>query len=106
MLADGTITARIRMTVGLREAGQMLEKLRNGGLRGKAVIRLQRDDEVVTLAIILRDQSGQLARWQELERLARRRRRWNGLREEQRFARAGGLAAVISHPANGGDELR
>jgi len=30
MLTDGTITARIRS----------LEKLRNGGLRGKAVIRL------------------------------------------------------------------
>ena len=39
MLADGTITARIRSTVELDGAGQMLEKLRNGGLRGKAVIR-------------------------------------------------------------------
>jgi NADPH:quinone reductase-like Zn-dependent oxidoreductase len=40
MLAEGTITARIRSMVGLDGAGQMLEKLRNGGLRGKAVIRL------------------------------------------------------------------
>jgi NADPH:quinone reductase-like Zn-dependent oxidoreductase len=40
MLADGVITARIRSTVDLDGAGQMLEKLRNGGLRGKAVIRL------------------------------------------------------------------
>ena len=40
MLADGTITARIRSTVELDGAGQMLEQLRNGGLRGKAVIRL------------------------------------------------------------------
>jgi NADPH:quinone reductase len=40
MLADGTITARIRFTVELGGAGQMLEKLRNGGLRGKAIIRL------------------------------------------------------------------
>lgn len=40
MLADGTITARIRSTVDLNSAGQILEKLRNGGLRGKAVIRL------------------------------------------------------------------
>ena len=40
MLADGTITARIRSTVELDGVGQMLEKLRNGGLRGKAVIRL------------------------------------------------------------------
>jgi NADPH:quinone reductase len=40
MLADGTITVRIRSTVELVGAGQMLEKLRNGGLRGKAVIRL------------------------------------------------------------------
>jgi hypothetical protein len=40
MLADGTITARIRSMVGLGGAGQLLEQLRNGGLRGKAVIRL------------------------------------------------------------------
>jgi NADPH2:quinone reductase len=40
MLADGTITARIRSTVGLDGVGQILEKLRQGGLRGKAVIRL------------------------------------------------------------------
>jgi NADPH:quinone reductase-like Zn-dependent oxidoreductase len=40
MLADGTITARIRSAVELDQAGQMLEKLRSGGLRGKAVIRL------------------------------------------------------------------
>jgi NADPH:quinone reductase-like Zn-dependent oxidoreductase len=40
MLADGTITARIQSTVGLDGAGQILEKLRKGGLRGKAVIRL------------------------------------------------------------------
>jgi hypothetical protein len=40
MLADGTITARIRSTVQLYDAGEMLERLRNGGLRGKAFIRL------------------------------------------------------------------
>ncbi len=40
MLADGTITARINATVDLNGAAQMLEKLRKGGLRGKAVIRL------------------------------------------------------------------
>jgi len=40
MLADGTITARIRLTVELDDAGQILDKLRTGGLRGKAVIRL------------------------------------------------------------------
>lgn len=40
MLADGTITARIRSTVDLDGVGQVLEKLRNGGLGGKAVIRL------------------------------------------------------------------
>jgi len=40
MLADGSITARISSTVGLDGAGQILEKLRNGDLRGKAVIRL------------------------------------------------------------------
>ena len=38
MLADGTITARIRSTVELDGVSQMLEKLRHGGLRGKAVI--------------------------------------------------------------------
>ena len=40
MLAEGAITARIRSTVELDGAGQLLEQLRNGGLRGKAVIRL------------------------------------------------------------------
>jgi NADPH:quinone reductase len=40
LLADGTITARIRATVELDGVGQMLENLRHGGLRGKAVIRL------------------------------------------------------------------
>jgi NADPH:quinone reductase-like Zn-dependent oxidoreductase len=40
LLADGTITTRIGATVGLDAAGQVLEELRTGGLRGKAVIRL------------------------------------------------------------------
>jgi D-arabinose 1-dehydrogenase-like Zn-dependent alcohol dehydrogenase len=40
MLADGTISARIRSTVELEAAGQMLDKLRHGALRGKGVIRL------------------------------------------------------------------
>jgi len=40
MLADGTITARIRATVDLDGAGQILDSLRKSGLRGKAVIRL------------------------------------------------------------------
>ena len=40
LLADGTITARISATVELAGVGQMLENLRHGGLRGKAVIRL------------------------------------------------------------------
>ena len=40
MLADGTITARIHSTVDLDAAGQVLEQIRRGGLRGKAVIRL------------------------------------------------------------------
>ena len=40
MLADGTITARIRSTVDLDAAEQVLHELRRGGLRGKAVIRL------------------------------------------------------------------
>jgi NADPH:quinone reductase-like Zn-dependent oxidoreductase len=40
LLADGKITARIRSTVGLEGAGEILEKLRSGGLGGKAVIRL------------------------------------------------------------------
>jgi NADPH:quinone reductase-like Zn-dependent oxidoreductase len=40
MLAEGAITARVRSTVGLDGAGQILETLRHGGLRGKAVIRL------------------------------------------------------------------
>jgi NADPH:quinone reductase-like Zn-dependent oxidoreductase len=40
MFASGVITARIRSTVGLDGAGEILEKLRSGGLRGKAVIRI------------------------------------------------------------------
>jgi D-arabinose 1-dehydrogenase-like Zn-dependent alcohol dehydrogenase len=40
MLADGKITARIRSTVALEGAAQIIEKLRSGGLSGKAVIRL------------------------------------------------------------------
>jgi NADPH2:quinone reductase len=40
MLSDGTITVRIRSAVELDSAGQMLDTLRSGGLRGKVVIRL------------------------------------------------------------------
>jgi D-arabinose 1-dehydrogenase-like Zn-dependent alcohol dehydrogenase len=40
MLAHGTITARIRSTVDLDAAGQVLDQLRRGGLGGKAIIRL------------------------------------------------------------------
>jgi NADPH:quinone reductase len=40
MLAVGAITARIRSTVELVDTGTMLDKVRHGGLRGKAVIRL------------------------------------------------------------------
>jgi D-arabinose 1-dehydrogenase-like Zn-dependent alcohol dehydrogenase len=40
LLADGKITARIRATVELDGVGAVLSKLRDGGLRGKAVIRL------------------------------------------------------------------
>jgi NADPH:quinone reductase len=40
MLADGTITARVRTTVELEGAGQVLEKLRSGGVSGKAVIHI------------------------------------------------------------------
>ena len=40
MLSDGTITARIGSTVDLDAAGQVLDELRRGGLRGKAIIRL------------------------------------------------------------------
>ena len=40
MAAEGTITVRIGSTVELEGAEQMLEKLRSGGLHGKAVIRI------------------------------------------------------------------
>ncbi len=40
MLAEGTITARVRSIVELAAAAQVLADLRRGGLRGKAVIRL------------------------------------------------------------------
>jgi hypothetical protein len=40
MLADGTITARIRSTAELDDADQILAQLRAGTLGGKAVIRI------------------------------------------------------------------
>ncbi len=40
LLADEKITTRIRATAGLDEAQDILERLRNGGLLGKAVIRI------------------------------------------------------------------
>jgi D-arabinose 1-dehydrogenase-like Zn-dependent alcohol dehydrogenase len=40
MMADGVITARITATVELEKAGEIIEKLKKGGLRGKALIRL------------------------------------------------------------------
>jgi hypothetical protein len=39
MLTAGTITARICCGVGLDGAGELLETLRKGRLRGKAIIR-------------------------------------------------------------------
>ena len=39
MLADGTITARIQSIIQPDQIGEMREKLRNGSLHGKAVIR-------------------------------------------------------------------
>jgi NADPH:quinone reductase-like Zn-dependent oxidoreductase len=41
MLAEGKITVRISATVDLDGAAEILQKLRSGGLRGKAVIRVQ-----------------------------------------------------------------
>jgi NADPH:quinone reductase-like Zn-dependent oxidoreductase len=41
MLAAGTITSRIRSTAELSEAPALLKKLRDGALRGKAVIRMR-----------------------------------------------------------------
>jgi NADPH2:quinone reductase len=40
MLADGAITVRIRSTLPLERAGEILDTLRTGGLRGKAIIRI------------------------------------------------------------------
>lgn len=40
MLVDGKITARVRSVVDLDHAGEVLEKLRKGGVRGKALIRI------------------------------------------------------------------
>jgi hypothetical protein len=40
MLADSTITARVRSTVKLDEVGGILAQLRDGGLRGKAVVEI------------------------------------------------------------------
>jgi NADPH2:quinone reductase len=41
MLADGKITARISTTVELDGAAEILDKLRHGGVKGKAVIHVQ-----------------------------------------------------------------
>ena len=40
MVADGTIEARVRTVVPLEEAWPVLDRLRQGGLRGKALIRI------------------------------------------------------------------
>ncbi len=40
MFVDGTITARISETVALDAASSVLDQLRKGGIRGKAVIRI------------------------------------------------------------------
>ncbi len=40
MLTKGIITSRIRSTVELAEAGQLHDKIKHGGLRGKSVIRI------------------------------------------------------------------
>lgn len=40
MFAEGKIAARIRVTADLADAGDVLEKLRRGGMHGKAVIRI------------------------------------------------------------------
>jgi NADPH2:quinone reductase len=40
MLADQTITARIGLVAELEEAGQVLNTLRHGGIRGKAIIQI------------------------------------------------------------------
>jgi len=44
MLADGTITARVKSTFELDAAGQMFEMLQHGGIRGKAVIRISQPE--------------------------------------------------------------
>ncbi len=40
MVLDGTITARIRSTVTLDEAGKLLDKLKHGGIRGKSLVKI------------------------------------------------------------------
>ncbi len=40
LLAAGTITARITTTEPLAAAGALLDRLRHGGVRGKAVLRM------------------------------------------------------------------
>jgi hypothetical protein len=42
MLAGGTITARIHSVIQPDHIAEMSEKLRNGGLHGKVVIRFWR----------------------------------------------------------------
>jgi D-arabinose 1-dehydrogenase-like Zn-dependent alcohol dehydrogenase len=40
MMADGVVTARVTAVVELEKAAEIIEKLKKGGLRGKALIRL------------------------------------------------------------------
>jgi D-arabinose 1-dehydrogenase-like Zn-dependent alcohol dehydrogenase len=40
MVGDGSVTVRVTSTTGLEGAGELLRRLRKGGLRGKAVVRL------------------------------------------------------------------
>jgi NADPH-dependent curcumin reductase CurA len=40
MVADGSVTVRVTSTTGLEGAGELLRRLRKGGLRGKAVVRI------------------------------------------------------------------
>jgi NADPH:quinone reductase len=57
MLADGTITARVRSTVGLDGTAETLQKLRHGGLGGKVLIDLSSrggGDTAVTLSDVQR----------------------------------------------------
>jgi hypothetical protein len=99
MLADRTITARIGSTADPDAAGQGLDQLRRGALRGKAVIRLQSPG-----APAPHDPSGPAHR---MDRRTRPAARWDSTGPgPARTGPRAGSAAIPRHPIAGHERVR